>query len=203
MSDPTVPGEGTPDSIPTEALELADQQPVAPEPVAAAIPGAAPAAAAAPSTNHTRTILEVAGAVVAAGLVVLAGIVGFVVGHATGSDGHDRFDMANSGRPWQDGPDAGGPMGQDRGRGQGEGYGQGREDQRLPGQRSPGEQRFYGPGDGAGDGMPFMPGMPGMDPRGIDPDGDDWMGGPGLGDDQGRDDQATPDQALPSPGQSS
>lgn len=126
MSDPNVPGGPAPDTTPTEALPLADQQPVA-APTAVAQADAPPA----PKGGHTRTILEVVGGVVAAGLIVVAGLVGFAVGHATGNDGGDRAGH----RGWAEGPEAG---------------------QRLPGQGLPGQDGFGpgldgGPGHRDGD----------------------------------------------------
>ena len=124
MSDENTPGEGTPDTTPTEALQLADQQPIAPGPAPATSP-----AAAAPGRSHTRTILEVVGGVVAAGLIVAAGAVGFAVGHVTGDD-DGRWSMTSDARG-HDGPDAGARM-----------PGQGQE-------RSRGEQRYFeAPGQG-------------------------------------------------------
>jgi hypothetical protein len=150
----------TPDSTPTEALQLADQQPVSDIPPTAA---AAPAPQAA-HRSHTRTILEVGGGVVAAGLILVAGAVGFLVGHATGSDNDGRGGYAHA-----DGfggqPDAGGMMGGQQGRGQGHGQ-QGQGFQGQPGQ-----------------------GFQGQDPRGIDPDGDNWTGGGMM---EGEDDDALP-----------
>ena len=175
MSDTQVPGEGTPDATPTEALELADQQPIASEPAAPA----PAAAAAAPATNHTRTILEVIGGVVAAGLIVVAGVLGFAVGHATGDD-DGRLNLSNSGREMRDGPSAEGQQGQGQ-------------------QGMPGEQGFGGrghhDGDGPQGGMGMGEGMgEGMDPRGIDPDGDNWTG-------QNPDDlgSASPESTTPAP----
>lgn len=105
MSDTTgTPAEGTPDATPTEALQLADQEPVAVTPVAPA------AAAHASGRSDTRTILEVIGGVVAAGLIVAAGAVGFAVGHATGDDDGGRWSMASDSRGPGDGPDAGARM---------------------------------------------------------------------------------------------
>ena len=115
MSDTTgsTPADGTPDSTPTEALPLADQQPIAAEPPAYA--SEATATAPLPSGgSHTRTILEVIGGVVAAGLIVAAGAVGFAVGHATGGD-DGRWSMTSDSRGTQDGPDAGAPMGPGQG----------------------------------------------------------------------------------------
>ena len=170
MSDTNEPGK-TPDATPTEALELADQQPIgtepAPEPIA---PTAAPAAA-----NHTRTILEVVGGAVAVGLILVAGVFGFLVGHATGSDRDDRWEMTSSRSDLQDGPDAGAPLGGQQGQ---PGHGQRGEDQdrwMMPGM--PGQDGRMMPGMPGQDGR-MMPGMPGQDQqRGIDPDGDNWTGG--------------------------
>jgi hypothetical protein len=132
MSDTTgTPAEGTPDATPTEALQLADQEPIAAVPAASA---PAPAARAA-GGSHTRTILEVIGGVVAAGLIVVAGAVGFAVGHATGDDDGGRWSMTSDSRGSLDGPDAGAPM---------TGQGPGREGQ--PGQG-------FGHHDGDGDGF--------------------------------------------------
>ena len=157
MSDTTgTPAEGTPDTTPTEALQLADQEPIAAAPAA---PAPAPAAHAS-GRSHTRTILEVIGGVVAAGLIVTAGAVGFAVGHATGDDDGGRWSMTSDSRGSQDGPDAGAPMpGQGRERGQGQQPGQ------MPGQ---GQQPGGGFGHRDGDGDGFM---------GHDDDGDGFMGG--------------------------
>jgi hypothetical protein len=158
MSDTTgAPAEGTPDTTPTEALQLADQEPIAAAPTTAA--ATAPAAPAS-GGSHTRTILEVIGGVVAAGLVVAAGAVGFVVGHATGDDDGGRWSMTSDSRGMQDGPDAGAPMpGQQPGQGRELGQGQ------MPGQ---GQQPGGGFGHHDGDGDRFM---------GHDGDGDGFMGG--------------------------
>jgi hypothetical protein len=157
MSDTT---GSTPDSTPTEALHLADQQPLAAQP---ATPAPTAPAVAASGRSHTRTILEVVGGVVAAGLIVVAGAVGFAVGHVTGGD-DGRWSMTSDSRGWQGGPDAGAPMGP------GQGFG-----------RDGGQGMMPGPG--------ALPGQ-GLDPRGIDPDGDDWTGqngmGPGMMDEQGQ-----------------
>lgn len=125
MSDTTdgMSTDGTSDTTPTEALQLADQDPVATDSAATAT--LAPAAAS--SGSHTRTILEVIGGVVAAGLIVVAGAVGFAVGHATADD-DDRWSMTSDSRGLQDGPDAGAPMGPGQGQGREDGQGQ------LPGQ---------------------------------------------------------------------
>ena len=113
MSDPNVPGGPAPDTTPTEALPLADQQPVV-----APTAGAQTAAAPAPKGGHTRTILEVVGGVVAAGLIVVAGLVGFAVGHATGNDGGERGGDRGWAQGFEGGPghhdgdrDGAGPMG--------------------------------------------------------------------------------------------
>lgn len=141
MSDTTgAPAEGTPDTTPTEALQFADQEPVA------TAPAAPTAAGQASGGGHTRTILEVIGGVVAAGLIVTAGAVGFAVGHATGDDGGGRWSMTSDSRGSSDGPDAGAPMpGQGRDRGQGQ--------QHMPGQ---GQQPGGGFGHRDGDGDGFM-----------------------------------------------
>jgi hypothetical protein len=60
-----------------EPLQLADQQPMPPTPLAPQS-----------HTSHTRTILEVVGVAVAGFLILAAAGVGFAVGHATG--GVDR-----------------------------------------------------------------------------------------------------------------
>ena len=167
MSDTTgTPAEGTPDTTPTEALQLADQQPVA-------APAAPAPAAHASGGSHTRTILEVIGGVVAAGLIVAAGAVGFAVGHATGDDDGGRWSMTSDSRGSLDGPDAGAPMpGQGRDGGQGQQMpGQGRDGgqgQQMPGQ---GQQPGGGFGHHDGDGDGFM---------GHDDDGDGFMGGNGM-----------------------
>jgi hypothetical protein len=92
MSDTTgsTPTEGTPDTTPTEALPLADREPIAAAPAPAA---AAPAS----GGGRTRTILEVIGGVVAVGLILMAGAVGFAVGHVTGGD-DGRLNLSNAGR---------------------------------------------------------------------------------------------------------
>jgi len=126
MSDTSgsTPAEGTPDSTPTEALNLDDQQPIGDASAAPAPFSTSPASGA----SHTRTILEVIGGVVAAGLIVAAGAVGFAVGHATGDDDGGRWSMTSDSRGSQDGPDAGAPMpGQGRERGHGREADQGRE----------------------------------------------------------------------------
>jgi hypothetical protein len=149
MSETTDPGQ-TPDATPTESLQLADQRPVA-----AAAP---PVSTTSSGRGHTRTILEVVGGVVAVGLILLAGVVGFAVGHVTGTDrdGHGGMNSFSAGGG-QDRPDAGGPMGP-----QGQGF------------QGPQGQGFQGP---QGQGFPGPGMMPGQDPRGIDPDGDNWTGG--------------------------
>jgi hypothetical protein len=166
VTDTTGP---TPEPTPvTEPLHLADQRPVNPT---ADLASPSPA----PKANHTRTILEVVGAVVAVFLILGAGTVGFVAGHATSNDRGDRFHSAMNG---PNGPLAGG-QGQrgDQGFGQGggmmggQGFGQG-----------------FGPGQGGGM-------MGGQDPRGIDPDGDNWTGGG-----QGINPNA-PSNTTPQPGQ--
>ncbi len=164
MSDTTgsAPTEGTPDTTPTEALQLADQEPIA----AAAAP--APAAHAS-GGSHTRTILEVIGGVVAVGLIVMAGAVGFAVGHVTGGD-DGRLNLSNAGRELRV-PMPGG-----------EGQGQGR--QGMPGELAPGEQRYF-------EAEPGQPGEDGFGGRGHqdgdsdgfmghDDDGDGFMGGEGM-----------------------
>ena len=104
MSDTTGPAvEPTPV---TEPLQLADQRPVD----AAATPSATQPVPA--KASHTRTILEVVGAVVAVFLILSAGTVGFVAGHATSSANRgDHFRSSASGQ-------GGGMMG-------GQGFGQG------------------------------------------------------------------------------
>jgi hypothetical protein len=162
MSDTTgTPAEGTPDTTPTEALQLADQEPISAAP-AAPIP--APTAHGS-AGGHTRTILEVIGGVVAAGLIVAAGAVGFAVGHATGDDDGGRWSMTSGSRGSLNGPDAGAPMpGQGREGGPGQLPGQGP----LPGQgQLPGGGFGHHDGDGGG----FM---------GHDDDGDGFMGGRGT-----------------------
>ena len=156
MSDTTgsTPAEGTPDTTPTEALQLADQEPIAAAPAA---PAPSPAAHGS-GGSHTRTILEVIGGVVAAGLIVMAGAVGFAVGHVTGGR---RRSTGTSATPARDGrcrrPDAGG-----------------RARARVSA-GMPGEHGFGGRGhqDGDGDGDGFM---------GHDDDGDGFMGGDDDGD---------------------
>jgi len=177
MSDTTGPsstsGEGAtpdatpiPDATPTEVLQLADQQPVTPESVAAP--------AAHRSGGHTRTILEIVGGVVAAGLILVAAGVGFAIGHATSDGGGDRVRFASDAQADQRGQGLQGQQGQ---------QGQGFQDPRgidpdgdnwtgggqgmMPGQGLPGQQ-----GQGQG-----QQGQGFQDPRGIDPDGDNWTGG--------------------------
>lgn len=137
MSDTTgsTPAEGTPDTTPTEALQLADQEPIAAAPAA---PAPSPAAHAS-GGSHTRTILEVIGGVVAVGLIVMAGAVGFAVGHVTGGD-DGRLNLSNAGRELRV------PMPGGEGQGRGEGQAQGR-------QGMPGEEGFGGRGHQDGDGM--------------------------------------------------
>ncbi len=179
MSDETTPqndqpeGTGNPDSTPTEALQLADQQPVAAdEPTVASPPvgsAAVPASASATShPNHTRTILEVVGGVVAAGMIVVAGAVGFAVGHATGGDGDD-WRMDRSAQQWGEGPEAGGPVGP----GQGGRQGGGREGEQD------GQQGFGG-GQGARPG--HQDGQQGL---GGGREGRHSEGGQGFGQGQG------------------
>jgi hypothetical protein len=150
MSEPTGP-----DANPTEALELADQQPLSEETAAPAAPAtqAAPAAVSAPAKkSHTRTILEIVGGVAAAFLIVAAGVAGFAVGHASSGRDGGRFEAGHS--QGFDGPDASGQFGQG---------------QQLPGQQMPGQQ---------GQGMQGFGQMPGQMPgQGVDPDGDNWTGG--------------------------
>ena len=111
----TTPPDPTPAPV-TEPLQLPDQAPVAaarPEPAA--------------KTSHTRTILEVVGAVVAVFLILGAGTVGFVVGHATSNNAkHDRTIAIQR---------DGGMMG---GQGGAQGNGRGNDQQ--------GQQGFGGPG---------------------------------------------------------
>jgi hypothetical protein len=147
MSDTTgsTPADGTPDSTPTEALPLADQQPLAAQPAAAA-PAAPAVAPQSSGGSHTRTILEVIGGVVAAGLIVVAGAVGFAVGHATGGD-DGRWSLTSDARVWQDGPDAGAPMGPGQGFGREGGQRRGHDGQ------GPGGQMGI-PGQGFGQEVP-------------------------------------------------
>ncbi len=149
----------TPDATPTLTGQLVDQQPIS-----------VPAAPVVQKSGggHTRTILEVVGGVVAAGLILVAGVLGFAIGHVTGSDNDRGRTMSFDMRGDRSGPDADGPVGGGLGQ-----PGQGM----MPGQ----------PGQG------MMPGQPGQDPRGIDPDGDNWTGG-GLGQ-QGQ--GMMPGQVLP------
>lgn len=66
--------DAEPDTTPTvsQAVSLPEQQPVAAAPVVVA-----------EKKSHTRTILEVVGAVVAVGLIFMSGAAGFVLGHVT------------------------------------------------------------------------------------------------------------------------
>jgi hypothetical protein len=177
MSDPTT--SPSPDATPTEALPLADQQPLEMPPPAAA------GQAQAPRANHTRTILEVVGGVVAAGLIVVAGLVGFAVGHATGDDRGGR----DGDRGWAQGPEASQQL-----------PGQQLPGQQLPGQGMPGQ-------DGFGQGFERGPGHHGDD-RDGDADGfmggDGDMGGDGFSGEGGGgldDDQVMPGQpTIPAPG---
>jgi hypothetical protein len=171
MSETTgTPAEGTPDTTPTEALQLADQEPLAAAPAAPA-PASTPASHAS-GGSHTRTILEVIGGVVAAGLIVAAGAVGFAVGHATGDDDGGRWSMTSDSRGSLNGPDAGAPM-PGQGQGQGRERGQGQQPGQGQGQQ-PGQGGGFGHHDGDGfghrdgDGEGFM---------GHDDDGDGFMGG--------------------------
>ncbi len=149
MSDTTgsTPAEGTPDTTPTEALQLADQEPIVAAPAAPAPSPAAPAS----SGSHTRTILEVIGGVVAVGLIVMAGAVGFAVGHVTGGD-DGRLNLSNAGRELRV-PMPGG-----------EGQGRGDRQPGMPGELAPGEQRYF-------EAEPGMPGEEGFGGRGHQ-DGD-------------------------------
>lgn len=135
-----------PDSSVTEPLQLADQRPMAP---ALPAPGSRGAASAG---NHTRTILEVVGGVVAAALIVAAGVLGFAVGHLTGSSDHDgRFAGIGPGGYAQDGPMAGqGPMGHGW---QGFGPGQGTR---------PDDGQGFGGGNPNGSVEDFMKGLEGF-----------------------------------------
>jgi len=164
VSDTT--GPATEPTPATEPLQLADQRPVY-----AAAPEAAPA-----KPSHTRTILEVVGAVVAVFLIVGAGAVGFIAGHAT-SNGRGGHFSVNS----QNGPQAGGQRdGQRFGQNQGQGLGGGMMGGQDPRGIDPDGDNWTGggmmggqnQGQGLGGGM-----MRGQDPRGIDPDGDNWTGG--------------------------
>ncbi|MEI6362027.1 MAG: hypothetical protein WCP95_07825 [Actinomycetes bacterium] len=168
MSDTTGPAvEPTPV---TEPLQLADQRPVD----AAATPSATQPVPA--KASHTRTILEVVGAVVAVFLILSAGTVGFVAGHATSSANrgdHFRSSASGQGGGMMGGQDPRGidPDGDDwTGGGQGGGM-------------------MGGQGFGQGGGM-----MGGQDPRGIDPDGDNWTGGQGIN-------PNAPQNTTPQPGQ--
>lgn len=164
MSDTTgsTPAEGTPDTTPTEALQLADQEPIAAAPAA---PAPSPAAQGS-GGSHTRTILEVIGGVVAVGLIVMAGAVGFAVGHVTGGD-DGRLNLSNAGRELRV------PMPGGEGQGRGEGQGQGQGQPGMPGELAPGEQRYFE----AEPGQPGMPGQDGFGGRGHqDGDGDGFMG---------------------------
>jgi hypothetical protein len=138
----------TPDTTPTEALQLADQEPIA----AAAVP--VPAAHAS-GGSQTRTILEVIGGVVAVGLIVMAGAVGFAVGHVTGGD-DGRLNLSNAGRELRI-PVPGGDGEGQRG---------------TPRELAPGEQRYFE----AEPGQPGQPGMPGEDGFGGRGHGDGSMG---------------------------
>ena len=97
-----------PDTTPTEAVQLADQQPIS-----------VPAAPVNHKSggNHTRTILEVVGGVVAVGLILVAGVLGFAIGHVTGSDDDRGRTMSFDMRGDRFGPDADGPGGGHRGQG--------------------------------------------------------------------------------------
>ena len=160
MSDTTgsTPAEGTPDTTPTEALQLADQEPIAAAPAA---PAPSPAAHGS-GGSHTRTILEVIGGVVAVGLIVMAGAVGFAVGHVTGGD-DGRLNLSNAGRELRV-PMPGG-----------EGQGRGRVSPACPARPAASAAAVTRTatasmgGDDDGDG--FM---------GHDDDGDGFMGGDGM-----------------------
>ncbi|MCX6431811.1 MAG: hypothetical protein NTX29_03190 [Actinobacteria bacterium] len=79
--------------------------------------------------RHTRTILEVVGGVVAVGLILVSGVLGFAVGHVTGSDGDRGRTMSIDLRGGHSGPDAFGPLDGHRGDGQDRGM--------MPGQALP------------------------------------------------------------------
>jgi len=171
MSDQNVPNPdqtevpAAADSAPTDALQLADQQPVTVE----------SSGGNASRPDHTRTILEVVGGVVAAGMILVAGALGFIIGHATGGD-DVRMDRVT--QPWNGGPEAGGPgfgPGQDGGRDRGTGPGGGQRHDQGDGQQGFGGRHHMEGDQGFG--------------RGADPDGDNWTGrgqyGPGTGPGQG------------------
>ena len=92
----------TPDATPTLTGQLVDQQPIS-----------VPAAPVVQKSGggHTRTILEVVGGVVAAGLILVAGVLGFAIGHVTGSDNDRGRTMSFDMRGDRSGPDADGPVG--------------------------------------------------------------------------------------------
>lgn len=117
MTDQNTPEN--PDVTPTEAIELADQQPVGPEsPSAASEPEK-------PGARHTRTILEIVGAAAAVVLIAAAAAGGFAAGLAVGDDGPRGFDVEHMADEWQGGDGYGrGDMG--RGGGDGQGFGKGR-----------------------------------------------------------------------------
>ncbi len=139
MTENTEPSQ-TPDATQTEALQLADQQPISVPPAPAPQHSGG---------RHTRTILEVVGGVVAVGLILVAGVLGFVVGHVTGSDGDRGRTMSIDLRGGHSGPEAFGPLG-----GGQQGDGQGRD--MMPGR---GEGMMPGQGEGMmpGQALPTTP----------------------------------------------
>lgn len=157
MSVPTDPADaaGSPDSTPTEAIQVPDHPPAAP---------AAPAVSRAAHSggDHTRTILEVVGGVVAVGLILAAGVAGFLIGHATGSDDRGPWGFMDSSAHarMHDGQ---------RGPGELPGGGQG------PGRWTPGDGWGQGPmmdgdqGDGRGQGPGQGPMMDGDESDSSEP----------------------------------
>ena len=126
MSDTTgsTPAEGTPDTTPTEALQLADQEPIAATPAASA-PAPAAHVGPQPHPDDPRGHRRCRGG----GLIVTAGAVGFAVGHATGDDdGRWTSTPAIAGGPMRGpegpGPDASAPRPEPgQGREPGDGFG--------------------------------------------------------------------------------
>lgn len=121
-----------PDAVPTQAIELADQQPVAQD--APSTESASESSAQEPEKaggRHTRTILEIIGAAAAVVLIAAAAAGGFAAGLAVSDDGPRGFAIEHIAEERQgtDGYGQGkgrGFDGGDMGRGHGEDQGFGR-----------------------------------------------------------------------------
>ncbi len=142
MTDSPLPTPEPADSLPTEPLQLADQQPV----------DTAPAAAAAASTSSKHTVLAVVGGALAVGLIAIVGVLGFAIGHFTSDNrGDDR--LASDRTAVQNDTEAGGPLG---GQGQGMLPGQGVDPRGI----DPDGDNWTGrQGEGRGHGQGMLPGQ--------------------------------------------